>query len=746
LSAELQKKLLEAFDSEHRTVLTTIRAYLMKLEASLAGTPDEGPPGNLDEAFRMAHSLKGAARVVDLLGVVALAHRLETVFASVRDQKLALDLPSLRVLHSVLDSIEDLVSASKKGETLEEPVEGLKALDGLIAQRSATPNARSAPPEVVSPSPKPAPAQSESLRLSAEHLDGLLRTAGELIGSIRGSELMDVSTRPLRARVSQMEKELHHLRRHAGRPLQFMETQPELKPVLGFLNLLENEIRALSRELATYRAQGRQNAWILKLLSEKLQQDVLRARMVPAETVFEGFSKMVRDLGAELGKRIEFRTQGLEVEADRVVLQAMKTPLMHMIRNSISHGIESPEDRKSRGKDPVGRILLHIQNASGRLRITLKDDGGGIDNARVAQTAIARGLLTPEAAASLGPRELSQFIFQAGFSTAPELTDLSGRGMGLSVVYESIKKLQGEILLEGSPGIGTHFILDVPIAISSHHLILVECGGVPLGLPNYGVESLRKLEMSELKTVEGRSVIFQGGEPIPLVSLAAVIGLAEPTVTTRGDHVSVALLKSGGRRLAVAVDAILDEREALIQELGEPLNRLRHLAGSILMGDGSVAMVLDPAELVRSSHLGSGLQSLLRVAGPDLELKPLSPKRMRILVVDDSITTRTLEKGILEANGYEVGLAVDGLEALEMLQHQTYDLIISDVEMPRMDGFGFVTELKKNPRLAKLPVIMVTSREDVKDQERGLTLGADAYLIKQRFDQAKLLEAIRQIL
>ena len=462
--------------------------------------------------------------------------------------------------------------------------------------------------------------------------------------------------------------------------------------------------------------------------------------MVPAESLLEGYRKMVRDLARDESKEVEFRATSTGVQADRRVLEALKDPVMHALRNAISHGIEAPRERVAKGKSPGGLVTLRIDTQGQRLSIAIQDDGRGVDFARVVEVAVRQGILSEADAARRAPSELARILFRPGFSTSRSVTDLSGRGMGLSVVHEAVRRLQGEVDLQPADGCGTSIHLSVPLSISTHRLLLVSCGSQTFAIPIHGIERLQRIRLNSVQTVEGKPVIMLDGQPAPLFSMHQLLNVDHAPASAQPDVLRVMVLHSSSRIAAVAVDAFLWETDAVIQDLGPAAPRDGKVSGGILLEDGGVAFVLNLTELLDTSAHREA-PSFAMPPQPAPEQAPRS-----ILVVDDSMTTRTLEKSILEAHGYRVRVAVDGMEALTMLRAEKADLVIADIQMPRLDGFGLLAALKKDPHLNRIPVIVVTSLERPEDQERGLSLGADAYIVKQKFDQEELLAAIRQIL
>jgi two-component system chemotaxis sensor kinase CheA len=372
----------------------------------------------------------------------------------------------------------------------------------------------------------------------------------------------------------------------------------------------------------------------------------------------------------------------------------------------------------------------------------VEDDGRGIEIEKVTEAAIAKGLISRAAAAAASPRELVRLVLRAGVSTSPEVTKLAGRGMGLSVVQEEVARLQGEVIIAGEAGQGTRIEISVPLLVSTHSVLLVECRRHRFALPGRAIDRLCRLRLKDIEWFEGAECFKLDGQPVPLARLADLLELPEQPHAPgweAGGVIAVAVLRSGSQRVGLAVDALLDQREALIEDLGVPAAMAGLATGGIPMEDGGVAVVVSPQLLMERFQRGG------RPPGPAAEAAA-GKKAATILVVDDSITTRALEKSILEAHGYKVRVAVDGLEALEQLRAEPVDLVITDLAMPRMDGFELVEKLKSDKRLAGLPVIIVTSLDKREDQERGLALGANAYIVKRKFDQRELLSVVRQIL
>lgn len=727
----IHQKLAAIFQGEHAEHLEHIRSILALLE----NVKETKGRTEVDEAFRRAHSLKGAARAVDLDAVERLASGVETLFSRVREGTLPLDQQMTRVIEGALEASEDCVGAFRENRIPDEPATALRAMDDLlgIEQPGARDLVDRVQPVYVQP-PEAGLQPAGMVRLAREDLDRLVRSTGQILTDSLRHTSVTGELDALAGRIAEIAEECARFRRTSAVSLGGIASESDPSSVLHHVGFVEQKIRALAAQSRTVRLLQRRCTWATQRSAEQLQQDVWSARMAPAEDLFEGFRKMVRDLARDEKKEIDFRLSGSGVRADRIVLQALKDPVMHLLRNAISHGIETPEERASTGKSTVASLILRLGSQRGRLTVEVEDDGRGVDLKKVAN------VLSQVEPGSHSAEELAQVIFRPGFSTSPSVNRLSGRGMGLSVVYETVQRLQGEVNLRTKEGPGAAFLLSVPLSVSTSHLLLLSSAGQTFGIPTHGIERLYRIGLEKVETQEGKPVVNLEGQTVPLYGLAHLLGIGDASSAPPGEMLSVMVLKSGARRFAIWVDEFLAERDALIQELGMPCPTTGNISGGALLRDGTVFVVLNPAGLA-ASCTPSAAAAVTRKLKESAQ--PIAPG---ILVVDDSVTARSLEKSILEAHGYRVQIAVDGLEALELLRVEKPDLIITDIQMPRLDGFGLLEALKADSRLNRIPVIIVSSLERAEDQERGLMLGADAYVVKRKFDQTELLDAIRQMI
>jgi two-component system, chemotaxis family, sensor kinase CheA len=733
---DIQQRLLATFQIEHRDHVDQIRSLLARIGKT--GADSYGP--ELEEAFRRAHSLKGAARAVDIHSIEGLAHRMETLFSRVRQGQYKLDQEITGIVQQALDASEDCIVALAENRPAGTVAAALRALERVLGTETAV----SAPAAEAS-APLPGFQLLDTVRITAQDFDGLFRTAGGLITESQRQDQVEEELRNLARDIALIAKEGERVRRSVRTVLSHAGGPRELSRLAPLLDSMEKQVRSVSRRARATHHVHRRSSWNMRRLGKQLQSDVWQARMVPAESLLEGYRKMMRDLARDEGKEIEFRADSAGVRADRRVLEALKDPIMHLLRNAVSHGIESPAERAARGKSRSGLVTFRVDANGQRLTVTIQDDGRGVDFARVAEVATREGILSGTDAARRSPQELTRVLFRAGFSTSATVTSLSGRGMGLSVAYEAIRRLQGDLDVQPAAGGGTIVRLSAPQSIATHRLIIVNCGGRIFAIPILGIESVKRIRLSSVETIEGKQVVVVDGHPIPLASIQGLLGLEYSSNRSDAESLQIVIVRSGSRRVGLAVDTVLRETDAVIQDLGPAAGCDGRISSGVVLDDGAIGFVVNPMELIES--VGQ-----LRPHTPPVSLaKPAQPPPERvpassILVVDDSMTTRALEKSILEAHGFKVRVAVDGVEALTRLRQEAADLVIADIEMPRLNGFGLIEAMKQDAQLRNIPVIIVSSLERREDQERGLALGADAYVVKRKFDQEELLAVIRQIL
>lgn len=435
--------------------------------------------------------------------------------------------------------------------------------------------------------------------------------------------------------------------------------------------------------------------------------------------------------------------RGGEVEIDRRILEEMKDPLIHVLRNCIDHGIEAPAARAEKRKPPHGTITLEIsQKDGGKVELLVADDGAGIDTAKVKAAARKLEMVSEEDAEQLGEQEALALVFRSGVSTSPIITDVSGRGLGLAIVREKVERLGGAIAIESHPGAGTRFRIVLPLTLATLRGVLVRAGEQLFVIPATHVERVARVAETDIRTVENRETIALGGRAVSLVGLSDVLELPRKGAAGESpDHAQALVLGLGPERIAFRVDEVLGEQEVLVKTLGPQLVRVRNVAGACTLGTGQVVPVLNVPDLMKSA-----VKRAAAPLAPAAAQERAAAQQRAILVVEDSITSRALLKGILESAGYRVATAVDGIDAYTALKTATFDLVVSDVEMPRMDGFDLTAKIRADKNLSELPVVLVTALESREHRERGIDVGANAYIVKSSFDQSNLLEVVRRLI
>jgi two-component system, chemotaxis family, sensor kinase CheA len=646
------EEFLAIFRDEARTRLDRIVDTLLALENAAAA------PDAVDALFRDIHTVKGAAAMVGLEEISALAHVMEELLAEARRGG-ALPPQLIDPLLRSADALRRHVEGNGEPTAM------------LVAELSGTQAAGNGAPAAAPHAPAPAavaPAPpSHSIRVPAEKIDTLLDLVGETVLHRRRLE--------------------HELAAHAGGPER----------------LVSDELDIGTR------------------LLDELKEAAIDMRTLPLSSIVAPLPRAARDLAVATGKQVDLVIVGGETELDRVILEGLPEMLVHLLRNAIAHGIEAPEEREQAGKPARGRLELRAEQRGGTIEVTVADDGRGVGEATLAE-ARRTGSLT-------------EVLTQPGYSTAADVSTISGRGVGLDAVKEQVERFGGSLEVRSEPGRGTAAILRLPLVLALIEVLLVERAGTVYGFPLASIEEA--LSLGETMFLAGRQSIQWRDRSIPLADLAELMG--DAVAPAPAPAAPVVVLAASGKRIGAICDAVLGKEEVVVKSLGPLLCGLSIYLGAAILGDGRIALLVDPAVLVRASreHAGSGAAR----ASPVLE--PLAPK---VLVVEDSLTVRELQRSILEAAGYRVQTACDGHDALTHLDRDGgIDLVVTDVEMPRMDGIELTTAIRAHATCSTLPVVIVTSLGEDGDRRRGVDAGADAYMVKNRFDQHDLLETVHRL-
>ncbi|HUW39803.1 MAG TPA: response regulator [Rectinemataceae bacterium] len=754
---EFLARLRETFRIEAGEHLAAITTDILSLERA-AGAERAAI---VERAFRETHSLKGAARSVSLRDVEALCQELETIFSAMKREELEPTTITLDILHSSLGVLKLMCeipgAASPPGRRKEEQ-DALAALARILQPAAggdpgahetvraseqaaariptltavATASKESGAPGPSSPPVAASAPMADTIRVSTQKLGAILLETEELVGA-------RIAARGRAAELRTLVLDLAGWNQRSVR--QASRRRREARSNGAFSDLLEHELfhaKALEYSLRKLAAAAQADALSFATITDRLIEDTKKLLLLPCSYILGALPVVLRDLSREQGKEAELVVQGEDIEIDRRVLDELKDPLIHLLRNCVDHGIEKPEARLKAGKPSRGSITIAAKAVEGnRVEFTVADDGSGIDVGKVRQAAVRLGLVAADEAPGSVESDALGLIFGSGLSTSPIITDLSGRGLGLAIVREKIEKLGGTISVTSNPGLGTSFRLLVPLSLATFRGVMVGVAGRNFVVPTANVMRVLRVGSDEITTIENRRTMALDGRALSFVRLRDVLELAEPDEPSAARLRPVVVLRAADREAAFLVDDILGEQEVMVKNLGRQLLRVRTISGATISDRGVVVPILNVADLLESA--GSARQ-------PEIRHHEAVERRGRLLIAEDSITARTLLKSILESAGYDVIAAVDGVDALTKLRTESFDLVVSDVDMPRMNGFELTAKIRADGKLGELPVVLVTALGSQKDREYGIEVGANAYIVKSDFDQGNLLEILRRLL
>ncbi len=679
-------KYLDIFLREAEEHLTALQKGLLKLER------EPGDPALIYELLRNAHTLKGSARMLGFDGISAIAHKMEDLLQDMHEGRRIPDPPGIDLLLHGSDAIAHIVGALARGE--EPPVDPETMLAALeqgecSVEKGAEPHN---PPEL----------SGDTVRARVKTLDGLVNLIGEMIIT--------------RKRFEAKSAGLKGLCQGAG------ATVP-VEEVRAFQHALEEDV------------------FYLDYLIQELHGEALSLRMLPLKTITDDFQRMVRDLAKTQGKEVGLEVDGETIEIDRMLLEHLKPMLLHMITNAVDHGIEEPEKRLANGKPAQGMIRIRARHEGNSVRIDVRDDGCGMDPHRIKEVALRRGMITRDEVELLRDEEALYLILKPGFSTSDIITDLSGRGVGMDVVQKNIEKVKGTLRIESVVGRYSAITLQLPLTLSVIEALMVSCGWECYAVPLAHVQETVKVRVDDIVTVAGKEVITLRGATIPLVSLSALLGLPEQRTFLESGKMAGVVFRLRDQLLACTVDAILGSSEIVVKSLGGQLKEVPFLSGATILGDGNPALILDVPDIFTGAERAE--TSDFRTIFAEHEAALILGS---VLVVDDSITTRTMERSILAARGYRVEVAISGEDAMDKLTGDRFDLVVTDIEMPGIDGFELTRHIRSMDEYREVPIIIVSSRSRDEDKRRAIEAGAQAYIVKGTFDQGALLDTVEALI
>ncbi|HET6906531.1 MAG TPA: Hpt domain-containing protein [Rhodanobacteraceae bacterium] len=740
---------------------------------------------------RDLHTLKGGARVAGVAEIGDLAHAMETLLEAVAEGRREVDPLIVESLERGFDRLHDLLQRVVRGRAIAMPVNAIARFEQLSSGKAAS-AAEPAPAKQAAPArpvPEAAPEQKkeklapraaptfeeetrapqEMIRVRSDLLDSLVNYAGEVsiyrsrleqqISSFRFNLVeLEQTVARLRAQLRslEIETEAQILSRYQ-RENEGHHHDAAFDPLeLDRFSQLQQYSRALAESVSDLASiqnilddQARQSETLLlqqSRVSSDLQEGLMRTRMVPFESMVPSLRRTLRQAAMDLGKRAQLRVEGAQGEMDRNLLERMKAPFEHMLRNALAHGIEDPDTRIERGKPEEGTVAINVSREATEVLIRVSDDGAGFDRDAIRAKAIERGLLKPEV--QLSDRDLYAFVLETGFSTAESVTQIAGRGVGMDVVANEIKMLGGTLSIDSERGRGSSFNIRLPFTLAVAQAILVRTGETVYAVPMTSIQGVARIHRAELekRLAAGNPTFTYAGEEYGIHDLSQLLGLPAVHAVEEG-QLPLLMIRTGDLRAAVRIDAVVGSREIVVKSVGPQISSVAGIFGATIMGDGSVMLILDIAPLVRrviarqqvAAEMVEAPQQPGAAAAQEERPQPL------IMVVDDSITMRKVTSRVLERSGYEVVTAKDGLDAVEKLIDRLPDLMLLDIEMPRMDGYELATHMKNDPRLAGVPIIMITSRTGEKHRQRAFEIGVERYLGKP-YNEAELLRNVQEML
>jgi len=759
---EFKKRLLATFKIEAGEHLKAISSGLLELE-KVKNFKEQIKV--VEIIFRETHSMKGASRAVNLRDIETVCNSLENIFGSWKQKKIKPPPRFFDKLHDVIDFMTEALSTPEIDEVkIKDHVpKVLVQLTELETTSPRTPKMEQPEiekPEIVEKEPRliqEKQVTAETVRISKAKLDSLLMQTEEMLSVKLRLIQHTTDLQDIISILSQLKSGFTKLLQENRNIQQTKKTKTDNQ---------DQELSLFSKQLET----SEKNYDIVKLMENKLSEliksaeqdqrsvgrmvdnllvEVREVLMLPFSSLLEIFPKLVRDLTREQGKEAELVIEGAENEIDRRILEEMKDPLIHLVRNCIDHGIEKPEERKKNKKHPSGKIVISVSQLPGNMvEILISDDGAGIDLSKVKDAAMKEGIISEKEKEELTDQEAEALIYHSGITTSPIITDISGRGLGLAILREKVDSLGGTLSMKSELHKGTSFYVNLPLTQATLRGIFVNVSEDIFAIPTVNVERTLRVKQNEIKMVENKQTISLNGSTISYVHLNDILELSQkagslpnmPGIEEKADSIQVFILGAGNNRIAFGVDEILNEQEVLVKHLSNLLPRVRNIGGATVLGSGKVVPVLNASDLLKSAVKET---AFIKKAG-EAEREE-EARQKTVLVAEDSITARMLLKDILESAGFFVKTAVDGAEALSFLREGDFDILVSDIDMPRMNGFELTSKIRANKTLAELPVVLVTALKSREDRERGMEVGANAYIEKSTFTPQNLLNVVDKL-
>lgn len=779
---EFLKRILATFKIEAEENINLLYSDLIKLEKE---TNDSKKKELIDVIYRSAHSLKGASRAVNLTNIEAICHAFEGVFSSVRDGNTIINSEVFDVLHSTVDIIAELLSIKDKdveeflSERISQQIDILSRIESgeyqseingceSIREKNTNfkcfNNAKEYAGEVKfvdnnkiqfrEKQLKKSKSISErrdsgnsTIRVSNSKLDKLLFQAEEMLeiklaGIDRNSNLRKVVDNInfwekeydiYNSKIKSLRKLLEHNECSFG-------AEENLAEIIGFFNWTSSYIKDMKVELDELLKTSEQDGYHAGVMVGNLIEDVKDVITIPFNSLLSIFPKMVRDVAKDLGKEVDLIIEGGELEIDRRVLEKIKDPLIHLLRNAIDYGVESTDDRIKKSKSLKGKIILKIDRLeSNKVHVLVEDDGAGIDIEKIKNIYAENNSISNSEFKNISTKDYLSYIFNSGISTSEIVTDISGRGIGLSIVKDNIEQIGGTVEVESKKDEYTRFKLKLPLSLVTYRGVIFKILGNEYIVPTSKVDKVLRLDKNKVNSIENKQTFSYNGEIIPLVNLDKMLDLSGKGDIV--DSIRVIVLRHAGKLIGFIVDSIIGEQEVLVKKFNRQLSRVKYISGATVLGSGKIVPILNISDLFQSALSVSELGMETSLADGNIK-----EGKKSILVVEDSVTSRMLLKNILESSGFIVTTATDGIEGFTKLKEETFDAVVSDIEMPRLNGFELTQKIRNDVDNKSVPVVLVTSLSKKEHKEKGIDVGANAYIVKSSFDHSNLLEILNRLI
>jgi chemotaxis protein histidine kinase CheA len=677
---------------------------------------------NLVTLMRSLHTLKGSARMLEFKNIEAVSHALETVFSSLKEERISLNDKAVKLVLAGLDEVKEGVNKVKSGErddiradVFKKELSALSALEEYEIPGTE----ESSGQKIKADGGKHEDIKSESIRISIERINKIIHNMAALQSLEIAATNIARDTESINAATKQFSKLMS-------------ADLPWNSPLIHEFRSLELLISKLGSYVKNYAIDAGNDI-------RGAYDSIISLRMLPLSTVLESYPRQVFSIASDLGKKVKIKIEGAENEIDKNLIESLSEVFLHMIRNSIDHGIESPQERLAAGKNETGLLTINCVRESGNMKVTISDDGKGIDVEGIRKKIVDKGIVSKEDAADLEEGELINYIFQSGFSTAEKLSSVSGRGVGMDAVRSNIERMKGSIAIQTKVGEGTAFTISVPLSLAALMGFPITSGSMKFIIPANFVDTVMLINTKDIITVVDRPGIKYNGRVIKLFYLHHVLKIPIDEKKETGDSIFVAIVQAYEETVALAVNQVSSMRQVILKTLPSFMEKMEVFSGVVLSED---------YEMIPALHIPTVIRMARRTKTIDMKKRHVDYERMRksVLVVDDSKPTRDIERDILEAEGYKVDVATDGSEALAAAKNTQYDLICTDIFMPNMDGFMLTDNIRKNDRLKDIPIIAISSKSDEKDQNRAASLGINRYIVKSSFNDHDLISAVKELI